>query len=115
MCTYVKVKKMKVFRVQLFITPGTVTHQAPLSIQFSRQECWSGSPFSSPGHLRDPEIEFRSPAVQADSLPFEPRGCTYVSTGQTSFWFCFFNKKVFLVFFKLEDNCFAMFCWFFGA
>ena len=32
-------------RVQLFATPWTVTHQAPLSMEFSRQEYWSGLPF----------------------------------------------------------------------
>ena len=36
-------------RVQLFATPGTVACQAPLSVGFSRQEYWSGLPFSSPG------------------------------------------------------------------
>ena len=36
-------------RVQLFATPGTVACQALLSMGFSRQEYWSGLPFSSPG------------------------------------------------------------------
>ena len=35
--------------VQLFATPWTVTHQAPLSMGFSRQDYWSGLPFPSPG------------------------------------------------------------------
>ena len=35
----------------------TVTHQAPLSMEFSRQEHWSGLPFPTPGDLSDPEIE----------------------------------------------------------
>ena len=34
--------------VQLFVTPWTVAHQAPLSMEFSRQECWSGLPFPTP-------------------------------------------------------------------
>ena len=38
---------------------------------FSRQECWSGLPFPSPGDLPDPGIEPRSPSLQADSLPSE--------------------------------------------
>ena len=46
----------------------TVAHQAPLSMQFSRQEYWSGLPFPSPGYLPKPGIELRSPAWQADSL-----------------------------------------------
>ena len=33
-----------------FVTPWTVAHQAPLSMGFSRQECWSGLPFPSPMH-----------------------------------------------------------------
>ena len=32
-------------RVRLFATPWTVAYQAPLSMGFSRQECWSGLPF----------------------------------------------------------------------
>ena len=59
-------------------TPWTVTHQAPLSMGFSRQEYWSRLPFSSSGDLPDPGMEPRSPALQADSLPSElpgkPRG-----------------------------------------
>ena len=34
--------------------------QAPLSMEFSRQECWSGLPFPPPGDLRDPGIESTS-------------------------------------------------------
>ena len=40
----------------------------------SRQECWSGLPFPSPGDLPDPGIEPWSPALQADALPSEPPG-----------------------------------------
>ena len=43
--------------VQLFATPWTVAHQTPLSMEFSRQEYWSGLPFPSLGHLPDPGIE----------------------------------------------------------
>jgi len=39
------------------VTPWTVTHQALQSIEFSRQEYWSGLPFSSPGDLPNPGIE----------------------------------------------------------
>ena len=51
----------------------TVACQAPLSMEFSRQEYWSGLPFPSPGDLRDPGIEPRS-ALQAESLPTELQG-----------------------------------------
>ena len=49
--------------VQLFTTPWTVAHQAPLSLGFPRQEYWSGSPFPSPGNLSNPRIEPRSLAL----------------------------------------------------
>ena len=61
-------------RVQLLATPWTVACQAPLSMEFSRQEYRSGLPFCSQGYLPDPEIELGSPALQADSLPSEPAG-----------------------------------------
>ena len=60
--------------VQLFVTPWTEARQAPLSMKFSRQEYWSGLPFTSPGDLPDPGIEPMSPALQVDSLPSEPPG-----------------------------------------
>ena len=50
------------------------THQAPLSIKFSRQEHWSGLPFPPSGNLPHPEIKPASPALQADSLYSEPSG-----------------------------------------
>ena len=49
----------------------TVACWAPLSMEFSRQEYWSGLPFPSPRDLPDPGIKPRSPALQADSLPTE--------------------------------------------
>ena len=55
--------------VQLFTTPQTVAHQAPLSMGFIRQEYWSRLPFPSPGDLPDPEVKPGSSALQADSLP----------------------------------------------
>ena len=56
----------------------TVAHQAPLSMEFARQEYWSGQPFPSPGDLPNPGIEARSLALQADSLPAEPPGKPYL-------------------------------------
>ena len=47
-------------RVQLFVTPWTVAHQAPLSMGFSRQEYWSGLPSPPPKDLPDPEVELVS-------------------------------------------------------
>ena len=43
--------------VRLFTIPCTVAHQAPLSVGFSRQECWSELPRPSPGDLPDSGIE----------------------------------------------------------
>ena len=63
--------------VQLFATPWTVAHQAPLSVEFFRQEYWSGLPLPPPGDLPDPGIEPVSPmppAWQAGSLPLVPPG-----------------------------------------
>ena len=51
-----------VLSVQLFVPLSTVVYQAPLSMRFSGQECWSGMPFPFPGDLPDPGIEPESPA-----------------------------------------------------
>ena len=51
-----------------FESPWIVAHQAPLSMEFSRQEFRSGLPFPSPADLPDPWIKPVSPALQADSL-----------------------------------------------
>ena len=48
-------------------TSWTVVHQAPLSMEFSRQEYWGELPFPSPGDLPHPGIEPRSPALQVVS------------------------------------------------
>ena len=58
--------------VCVFATPWTVAQQAPLSMEFSRQEYWSGLSFLSPEDLSHPGIKLGSPALQADSLLFEP-------------------------------------------
>ena len=49
--------------VWLFVTPWTVTLQAPLSMEFSRQEYWNGLPFPPPGNLPNPGIKPSSPAL----------------------------------------------------
>ena len=60
--------------VRLFVLPWTVALQAPLSMELSRQGYWIGLPFSFPGELPDSGIKSRSPALQADSFPFERLG-----------------------------------------
>ena len=53
---------------------GRYPAQAPLSMEFSRQEYWSGLPFPYQGDLPYPGIDLGSLALQADSLPSEPPG-----------------------------------------
>ena len=72
---YSEVKSLS--HVWLFATPWTIAHQAPLSMEFSRQEYWSGLPFPSPGDLSNPGIKLGSPTLQADALPSEPPGKPY--------------------------------------
>ena len=61
-------------RVWLFVTPWTVARQAPLSMEFSGQEYWSGLLLPSPGDLPNAGIEPESLTLQADSLLSEPPG-----------------------------------------
>ena len=61
--------------VQFSAAPCTVDHQAPLSVGFSRQECWRGLPCPPPGDLPAPGIEPMSavsPALQADYFTAKP-------------------------------------------
>ena len=70
--------KVKVLVVQLCLTVfdpmDCITCQAPLSVEFSRQEYWSGLPFPSSGDLPYPGIKPRSSVLQAGSLSSEPLG-----------------------------------------
>ena len=59
--------------VQLFVTPWTVAFHALTCMGFSRQQYWSGLPFPPPGDLPKPGIEPRTPALQVDALPSQPR------------------------------------------
>ena len=64
-------------RVRLFVTPCTVACQAPLSIEFSSQEYWSGKLFPSPEDLPNPGIKpvfSTSPAFAGGFLTTEPPG-----------------------------------------
>ena len=60
-CVY---SNLSVVRAQLCLTPWTGACRAPLSVEFSRQEHWSGLPCNA-GDLPDPEIEPESPASPA--------------------------------------------------
>ena len=75
--------------VRLFSNPQAVAHQAPPSMEFSRQEYWSGLPFPSPGDRPDLEIQPRSPALHTDSLTSElpgkqPEKTTIINLGTST-------------------------------
>ena len=72
--------------VQLFGTPWTAAHQAPLSMGFSRQEYWSELPCPPPGDLSHPGIKPFSPALQTNYLPSEPP--VKVKDDQSCLTFC---------------------------
>ena len=65
--------------VQFFVTPWTVAHQVPLSMEFYRQEHWSGLPFPSPEDIPNPGMKPWSPALETDSLLSEPPGMPITS------------------------------------
>ena len=79
---------------QLFVTPWTAAHQAPLFLEFSRQVYWSGLPFPSPRDLPDPGIKPRSPELQAESLLTELRWKP---------WLCVYSINV--IFFHFPMGC----------
>ena len=59
------------------VTPWMVAHQAPLSMEFSRQEYWTLLPFAPPEDLPDPGIKpasSASPALQEDCLLLSHQG-----------------------------------------
>ena len=58
--------------VRPFASLQTVAHQSPLSMEFSRQEYWSGLPFPPPGDLPDPGIEPASSALAGVFFTTEP-------------------------------------------
>ena len=59
-------------RVQLCGTPQTAAHEAPLSLAFSRQEHWSGSPFPSP--MRESEVAQSCPTLS------DPTDCSLLGS-----------------------------------
>ena len=88
--------------VQLFATPRTVAHQAPLSIGFSRQEYWSGLPFPSPGDLPESGIEPASlmsdrpisPNVSWNAVSFVPQVAVYPYLLEVSWIKCPIQQKI---------------------
>ena len=77
--------------VRLFATPWTVAHQTSLSMEFSKQEYWSGLPFPIPGALPDPGAEsttLASPALAGGfftiSVVFDYRTHCFMPARETS-------------------------------
>ena len=78
--SFPKVCTQLLSHVQLFVTPWTVAHQAPLFMEFSSQEYWSRLPFPSPGDLPNPGIEHAclvSSALAGGFLTSAPPGKPY--------------------------------------
>ena len=73
--------------IPLFVIPWTVAPQAPLSMEFSRHEYWSGLPCPLPGGLLNPEMNPRLLHLlhgQAGSLPLVPPGKPSYKHGKTN-------------------------------
>ena len=66
-----------------FATPWTVACQDSQSMEFSRQEYWSGLPFPSPGNLPDPAMEPMFPALADRFFTTEPPGKSITGTSRT--------------------------------
>ena len=74
-----KVKELIIYLCLTLCDPVEyIAFQAPLSMEFSRQKYWNGLPFPSLEDLLVPGIEPKSPALQADFLPFELAGKPYM-------------------------------------
>ena len=76
-----KVKAKLLSHVQLFVASWTAAYHGPPSMGFSRQKYWSGLPLPFPEDLSNPGSKPRSPALEADALPFEPPGKIEYRTG----------------------------------
>ena len=55
-------------------TTWSIACLAPLSMGFSRQECWNGLPFPSPGDVPNPGVKHTSPALAGGFFSTEPLG-----------------------------------------
>ena len=80
----------------VFATPGFVTCQAPLSVEFFRQEYWNGLSFPPPGDLPDPGIGLVSPvspALWVDSSPASHQGSLYITHTCTEGLFIIKKKR----------------------
>ena len=71
-------KRIESESVILSVMSESLQPHVPLSMEFPRQEYWSGLPLLSLGDLPDPGIKPGSPALPADSLPAEPPGKSFL-------------------------------------
>ena len=69
-----------VYSILVWEIPWTVARQDPLSMEFSRQEYWSGLPFPSPGDLPNLRIKLISPALAGRCFTTEPPGKPHIYT-----------------------------------
>ena len=76
------------------VTPWTVAHQAPLSMEFSRKQYRSGLPFPSLGDLSDPGTEPRTPALQADYFLSESPRKPHIHRGRRENMYIYINTCV---------------------
>ena len=70
--------------VQLFVTPWTVAHQAPLSMGFPRQEYWNGLPLPPKGIFLTQGSILHLLHWQAGSLPLSHLGSPFISGTQSN-------------------------------
>ena len=86
--------------VPLFVILWTVACQAPLSVEFSRQEYWSQLPGPPPGYLPNPEVEHENPEPQVDSLLLSqwrsPQNVQYIKF--TIYIHTFYNVHIYSVY-----------------
>ena len=94
-------------RVWLFATLWTVAHHSPLSMEFSRQEYWSGSPSPSPGDLPDSEIKaapVESPALAGGFFTTEPPGRPSEQICLSPFMLALHSVRAWMAGFVLHSN-----------
>ena len=71
-------------------------------MEFSRQEYWSGLPFSSPGDLPNPGIKLGCSSFLRDTLPFEPPGYSLFLL-RYSLFFCLIKVSLYVTCLKHPD------------
>ena len=80
------------------MTLCTVAHQAPLSVEFSRQEYWSASPFPCPEDLPCPGIKLRCIATRLFTIWATREAYTHTHTHTdfviSMFWYCNYTAKL---------------------